>query len=481
VRRNNLKRFFLHTYVAAVLFWILSSGTTVAGLPAAYLNDLRSAGIPGSAAGLVIAPLEGNEGERYNWNDQQAFNPASTMKLVTSYAALSLLGPDFFWRTEVLTNSPMEKDILRGDLIFRGGGDPKLVIEQLWLLIHRIRAYGIREITGDVILDKSVFAPLQYDAGDFDGEGSRAYNVGPDALLLNFKTLAFQFVPDPSTQRTRIITLPPLAGLQAPASVPISNGHCGDWRSKLRADFSNPLLPQFRGSYPASCGERSWYLSSLDHNAYFSAVFRALWQTQNGTWRGRAKLATTPGGARLIVSHESVPLALMVRDVNKFSNNVMARHLFLALSRNSDLGGSIKPATTTGSAVVLKDWLATQRLASQELVIDNGSGLSRHERIAPATLARLLLHAHRSPFAAEFISSLPISGIDGTLKSRGIIKNAARLKTGLLRDARALAGYVTSQSGKKYILVALLNHSAASSSAAQRAQDQLVNWLYEAG
>ena len=124
-------------------------------------------------------------------------NPASTMKLLTTYSALHLLGPGFTFRTEVLSEAPLIGEVLRGDLYVRGGGDPKLVIEDLWLLAARLRGFGIRELRGDLVLDKTLFEPIRHDPAEFDGEEGRAYNVGPDALLVNFKSIAITFVPDP--------------------------------------------------------------------------------------------------------------------------------------------------------------------------------------------------------------------------------------------------------------------------------------------
>jgi D-alanyl-D-alanine carboxypeptidase/D-alanyl-D-alanine-endopeptidase (penicillin-binding protein 4) len=268
--------------------------------------------------------------------------------------------------------------------------------------------------------------------------------------------------------------------MSAPASVPGAAGSCGDWRGKLRADFANPFAPRFSGSFPLGCGERVWYLSALEHSEYFEAVFRALWSAQGGVWRGRLRQGPAPAGARVVATHESPPLALAIRDVNKFSNNVMARHLFLALGAAAS-GTPALPATTQRGASAVRAWLATQGLDTPELVLDNGSGLSRRERISANTMARLLTQAYRNPYSAEFMASLPISGVDGTLKDRDIVRGAAHLKTGLLQDSRSLAGYVTSRSGRRYVLVAMLNHANANSGAAQRAQETLVNWLYEAG
>src|SRR5688572_20858794 len=187
--------------------------------PATYLARLGAARIPTDAAAAIVIPVDGGE-LRFAANDRKPMNPASTMKLVTTYASLHLLGPAFTFRTEVLADGPVAGGVLKGDLYIRGGGDPKLVIEDLWLLASRLRGFGIREIRGDIVLDKSFFEPLHHDPAVFDGEEGRAYNVGPDPLLVNFKSIALTFVPDTAARVARVIVVPEVAGLRAPKSVP---------------------------------------------------------------------------------------------------------------------------------------------------------------------------------------------------------------------------------------------------------------------
>jgi len=195
---------------------IAQDDAALSALAPALRESLRSTGLPPSAFAIVVRPL-GRIGVNIGFNDAVAMSPASTMKLVTTYAALDLLGPSFRWRTEVFTTSALHDDVLEGDLVIRGGGDPKLVVENLWSLVQRIRAYGVREIRGDVVLDRSAFEPQLHDPGQFDGDPLRPYNTGPDPLLLNFKTLTFGFVPDPESRTVRVLVTPPVAGLKWPA------------------------------------------------------------------------------------------------------------------------------------------------------------------------------------------------------------------------------------------------------------------------
>ncbi len=446
----------------------------IASVPAAYLAALRDAGIATRASAVVIRPLDAG-GLGLSENAAGAMNPASTMKLVTTWSALNLLGPAWTWRTDVFASGPLVDGRLAGDLAFRGSGDPTLVIENLWLLVQRIRATGLRDIRGDVLLDKGVFEPQPHDPEDFDGAADRAYNAGPDALLVNFKALSFDFVPDLQAGVARIVATPQLAGLRLAPSVPGSSAPCGDWRASLRGDLSNPLAPQFRGSYPLACGTRSWHVNALDHTAYFGAVFRALWESGGGSWTGRVREAALPAGARQIASRESRTLAEVIRDINKFSNNVMARQVYLTIGASA----SGRPGNTTHAAQAIRGFLAARGVTAPGLVLENGSGLSRGERIAPDSLAAMLVDAWRSPLMPELMSSLPIVGVDGTTRGRRAAAGAAHIKTGMLADVRAIAGYVVANSGRRYVLVAIINDPAARR--AQRAHDALLDWLQKNG
>jgi serine-type D-Ala-D-Ala carboxypeptidase/endopeptidase (penicillin-binding protein 4) len=434
---------------------------------------LRSAAIPPGASSIVVAPLAG--GLSIEVNESQPMNPASTMKLVTTYAALDLLGPAFSWRTEAYVTGALRRDALEGNLFIRGSGDPKLVIESLWLMIQRIRGYGIREIRGDVVLDRSAFEAAGHDPAEFDGERFRPYNAGPDALLLNFKAVSLGFVPDPEARSARIVAIPPLAGLKLPVAVRTTDGACGDWRGKLQADFSDPMAPVFRGAYPLACGEQLWHLSLLDHDRYFAAAFAALWSGAGGSWSGKLRDGSVPAEARRIAVHESAPLAEVIRDVNKFSNNVMARQIYLTLGTD---GGRV-PATPARAEAAIRAWLDSRGLSMPELVLENGSGLSRIERVSAGGLARLLRHAFASPLMPELMASLPLVGADGTMRKRNGAAGAAHIKTGLLADVRAIAGYVHAASGRRYVVVAIINHPNARNG--QAAHDALLQWVHANG
>jgi D-alanyl-D-alanine carboxypeptidase/D-alanyl-D-alanine-endopeptidase (penicillin-binding protein 4) len=406
-------------------------------------------------------------------------NPASTMKLLTTFAALELLGPSFTWKTEAYAAGTLQADVLQGDLVLRGSGDPKLTVENLWLMVKNLRARGVREIAGELVLDRSGFDAGEPDPGRFDGEPLRPYNVAPDALLVNFKAFRFTFVPDAEAKSARVLVEPRSSLLELAQSVRLGEGPCNDWRARLKADFQSNgkgARASFGGVYPAACGEKAWNVALLPHAQYVYGVFRQLWEDAGGTLKGGVREGPVPAGARLIYTHESPPLAEVVRNINKFSNNVMARQLFLTLSAEV-LG---PPAKSGHSAQVIRSWLAQRELGIPELVMENGSGLSRQERISAVNLGRLLLAAWSSAVMPEFIASMPLVAYDGTMKRRlkfESIAGQAHIKTGSLAEVRSLAGYVLDRNARRFAVVFFVNH--ANAGAAQGAMDALLRWVYE--
>ena len=470
----------LITFLLRVLlvFLLALKATLAQSLPPAVELALKRAHIPLSAVAVYVQDVDGTK-PLLAHNAAQAMNPASTMKLVTTYAALDLLGPGYTWKTKVYAGGKLQGDILQGDLILKGYGDPKLTLENFWLLLRRLRALGLREIRGDLVQDRSYFEPAAYDPAQFDGEPLRAYNVGPDALLLNFKVVRFLFVPNADTGMVTVIAEPKPVGLEFSAAVRATDGACGDWRADITADLESngsSAKANFAGSMPASCGERYWNASLLAQPDYVYGVFKELWQELGGTITGGWRDGLVPAGARLLATGESASNADLVRDINKFSNNVMARQLFLTLGAET----LQLPGNNERSAEVVRSWLAQKKLDFPELVLDNGSGLSRKARISAQHMAQLLLAAWRSPVMPELMSSLPLVASDGTMRRRlrfEPIAGHAHIKTGSLDDVRALAGYVQDNRGRRRVVVLFINHPNAAAS--QPAQDALLDWVYQ--
>jgi serine-type D-Ala-D-Ala carboxypeptidase/endopeptidase (penicillin-binding protein 4) len=474
-------------WLAALLFFSLALSVGQAGagagrldeLPAAVARALADTQIPASGVAVVVQEA-GAKKPRLAVNADLPMNPASVMKLVTTYVALEALGPAHTWQTEAYAPGKVENGILAGDLHIKGSGDPKLTLEQFWLLLRDLRARGVRDIRGDLVLDRSRFATTFRDPGAFDGEPYAAYNVGPDALLLNFKTIRFRFVPDPRGARPTVLPEPLPAGLELVNVVAGTPMPCGDWKDDIHADLTRgggASRLVLSGTYANACGEQILSLGVLDHPDYVLGVFRQIWAELGGSLSGGVRDGAVPVGAPLLAAAESPPLADLVRDINKFSNNVMARQLFLTLGAEA---GRL-PAREADGAAAVRSWLGSHGLAMPELVMENGAGLSRTERISAASLARLLVAAYRSPVMPEFVSSLPVVAVDGTMKKRlagRAIAGRAHIKGGTLQGVRTMAGYVLDKAGRMQAVVFFVNDAHAGA-AVRPAQDALLQWAYD--
>ena len=477
---------------AGLLTLLASLAASAQALPPEVDALLARAKVPREAFAAVVvdaAPaLNGKTAPLLSYRAGSPMNPASVMKLVTTYAGLELLGPAYTWSTPVYADGPIVNGVLQGNLIVQGKGDPKLVMERLWLLLRRVQGLGIKTISGDILLDRSAFAASAQNPGDFDGETLRPYNVQPDALLINYKSVVMTFVPQPGNGNASISFDPPLASVQMQASVPLSAGgnggavlaQCGDYRTQLKADFADPFRMAFNGSYPAACGEKTWSIAYPDPPSYAARAIAGLWQEMGGKLGGRVREGAAPAGLKPVFEMESPALAEVIRDINKYSNNVMAQQLFLTFSLQRPGGANVD-----ASRELVRGWwqarFGGQNGNADVPVLDNGSGLSRLERVTPQGLARMLQTAYVSGAMPELMASLPITGVDGTLKrsKSQVSQGWAHLKSGTLRDATALAGYVHTPSGRRLVVVGIINHPNAP--AARPALEALVDWAVKEG
>jgi D-alanyl-D-alanine carboxypeptidase/D-alanyl-D-alanine-endopeptidase (penicillin-binding protein 4) len=445
--------------------------STGPALPAPVEAALARVRLPRDAFSIVVADTQGGT-PRLAHRAQVPVNPASVMKLLTTFAGLDLLGPTYAWYTPVYFGGPVDTDgTLQGDLIIRGSGDPQLVIERLWLLLRRVQAQGVRSIAGDIVLDRTAFTVPPQDPGAFDGEPTKPYNASPDALLINFKSVTMSFVPDLQLGRARVVYEPMLAGVKLQATVPLAppGTGCGDWRGGLRAELLNPAQVSFAGSYPSSCGEQVWPVAYADPASYAARAIQGMWKDLGGRLAGRVRDGRVPAGFKPAFAQPSPPLAEIVRSINKYSNNVMAQQLFLTLSLRAPGGASFD-----ASRGIMAGWWRERFGNLDQPVPDNGAGLSRTGRVTAQGLARLLQTAWQSPLMPDLAASLPITGIDGTLRRSQARTGSAHMKTGSLNNVAAVAGYVDGAGGHRWVLVAIANHPDAA--AARPVFDALVDW-----
>lgn len=452
--------------LCALLLLACLAQTAQAVLPEPVFRALKAAGIPTEAVAVVAGPLDGTA-PTVSHQAEVPMNPASLMKLLTTLAALETLGPAATWKTEVLATAPVENGILTGDLILRGSGDPKFTYDRLWLLLRELRGRGLREIRGDLVLDRSAFTATEHDPAAFDGKPLRPYNVGPDPLLFNFATLHLTLWPE--GRGVGLLGEPLPAGVTLVNRLQLTHAPaCGEWRERLEARFA-PGQVILSGPFPASCGEKRWHLAGMPNSQLLYGVFARLWRELGGGFSGSVRDGMAPPGAMPLATSESPALGELVRDINKYSNNVMARQLYLKLGAGD----------TASAERAIRDWLAKKGLGFPELVLENGAGLSRQERISAGHLARVLAAGWSSAMMPEFLASLPIAAIDGTAKKKfngNGSAGQAHLKTGSLEGVRGIAGYLLDRNGRRHLVVFMVNHPKAGE--AQPAFDALLEGLW---
>ena len=405
-------------------------------------------------------------------------NPASTMKLLTTLVALEELGPAYTWKTEAYASAPVREGVLDGDLYIKGYGDPYLVIEHFWRFLRALRKGGLTEIRGDLVIDQGFFEAAPGQATDFDRRPHRAYNVQPQALLVNFQAVNFRFLPQQRQQRVQIIADPQPAQLAIDNRVRLTSGPCGGGARGVGmqvADRAGLQKMVFSGRYSVHCGDDDFYRVVAESGNYIHGVFKTLWQEMGGRFAGGVREGVVPDDAMLLHSAVSPPLSEIIRVVNKYSNNVMTRQLLLTLGAEKQ--GA--PGTVEKGIAVIYEWLKQRDLEFAELVLENGSGLSREERISARHLGAVLLAAWQSPYMPEFLASLPILSMDGTLRHRsgGGLAGRAHLKTGSINNVRAQAGIVLDERGRRMAVVVLHNAASADTAAGEQVQNALLDWI----
>jgi D-alanyl-D-alanine carboxypeptidase/D-alanyl-D-alanine-endopeptidase (penicillin-binding protein 4) len=413
-------------------------------------------------------------------NGNVSRSPASTMKVMTTYAALDLLGPAYTWKTRAFTRGVLRNGTLEGDLILVGGGDPYMTLERWWSFLNGLRQAGLKHINGDIVIDNSLFSSITQDRGDFDQQPFRTYNVLPDALLVNFQATIFHIDADTENNRAQITLDPQPVGFKVRNELKLGAGRCAGYNNGVVFDTpadgaSDEVI--VHGTFPAACGSYAISRAVMTAPSYTYGVFRTLWDQMGGTVSGKLRLGSMPADATLLYSYDSLTMGEIIRLVNKYSNNVMARHLLLTLAAEK-----IGPhATVDSGRHVLTDWLHDHQIAINGTEIDNGSGLSREERTSAKTLAAVLQIAYDGPYLPEFAASLPLAATDGTLRHRfrtPAMQARLRMKTGRIDDVSSLAGYVYSSSGTPYIAVIIVNASGAESGPGEQIQNAVVDWLF---
>lgn len=464
-----------------VLSLALAAPAAGSGLPQPVLERLRDAAIPADALGVVVRRL--SDGAMVLAHEsERPMQPASTLKLVTSLAALETLGPTYRGSAELRATGRVENGVLHGELVLKGLGDVDFDWRALERMLHLARMQGIQEVRGDLVLDLGFFQPARADVGvaPFDEAPEFRYNVIPDALLLNTNLLHLDLASHGG--RLDAAITPPLAGVAVVPEMKLVERRCEDWENgwvipQVKERRKGVMQIRLQGDFPRDCMAET-AINVIDRVAFAERLFRTLWRGLGGRWSGRAREGDTPAGSRLLAEHRSRTLAELTRDVNKRSDNPITRVIFLTLGALSTSPADAPTARRADAAV--RQWMESRGVGHQGLVLENGSGLSRLERIAPAQLAAVLQAALASPWAPEFLASLPIVAVDGGMRNRlreSPAAACARVKTGTLRDVTAVAGYVTDDTRETYAVVAMVNHPLAKRQVARPIVDALLDWV----
>lgn len=443
-------------------------------LPPGVARVLSHYGIPQGSYSVWVQDVRDHEPLLAHGADIPR-KPASVIKVLTGWLVLEALGPEHRWATRAYLGGELRDGVLSGPLILEGGGDPRLVMERLWLFQHRMRQKGLRAIRGGLVIDDRWLPANEIPVSGFEADRHRAFSASPYALLMNFQSVRAVVEPDRAGNQVRARLEPPLTGLELINRVRLAGGRCGGFQRgvAIRITGTGDNRVELAGSYSRNCGSYSIPRRALSGPAYAFGLFDALWREGGGELEGGYRLGSRPHNEEPWLEFASEFASQAVRFMNKHSNNVMARQLLLTLG--AEMRGP--PATLEKARAAALEVLRRAGLDLPSLVLDNGSGLSRISRISAADLGRVLVHAARSPLSPELIASLPVAGRDGTLTrtyTKAPFSGRAHLKTGSLNGVSAIAGMVRSGSGRQLAVVALMEHPLAAKGPGEEAHGALL-------
>ena len=470
--------------ISLILVWPHMAASATGKLPQSVESLLKKNGISQSHVSVVVEEINTAQ-PIIAVNPSEPRNPASVIKLVTTLSALELLGPTYQWHTDYLIDGQVKGKTLEGNLILKGGGDPFVTVDRFWSHILAIRERGISHINGNLIIDNTLFNIPPHDRGAFDGQSQRLYNVGADAALTNFS--ATRFVIEPGTgednQPIHVFADPPLADLEIKNSLKAAQGKCvsrnSGWSMGLNRK-DGKIIAHFKGKYRPRCGAHSVSRSIVSNHEYAYRLFRYLWESMGGEFKGGYRTGATPETARQWVSIPSRSLAENIASINKFSNNVMARQLLLTIGHEWTIDSN-KDTRQSGVEAIL-EWFDHSGISTKGVVIDNGAGLSRSSRISASQINDVLRLGWHSNWQPEFMASLSLAALDGTMRKRlkdSDLQGRARIKTGLINGIRSMAGFVHSTNNKHYIVTMMIDSDKVNYWNGNQIQDALLQWVYE--
>ena len=458
------------------LFWVLclSVGLLHASMGQTIKDMLIKNGIKPEQVSIVIRSAKtGNILSSHNPNSVR--KPASVMKVLTTYSALLELGNQFKWPTKFYYHGSYRKGVINGDLIIRAYGDPTLSAKDIPKIVRRLKSIGINSITGDIVIDRSFFDVADRVSSGFDSHRFSEYNAMPDALM--FEDHLSTIIVKPKGGKVEAYKAIQDRSYTLVNNIKSSTKSCAGNRSWPRILVNTEgALPRVTLSGTLSLKCRPRYIKKLVTHAYqsFYYALRAEMIRRGIAFHGRLQLANTPEGARALFTHYSRSLIKIIAKTNKKSNNLYARHLMLLLGAKR-YGA---PATEAKGRKAVAQILGNIGLKSSSIYLDNGCGLSRESRITARALSDILQSAN-TRYGMQWRKVLSIAGIDGTIRKRfrrSVAKGRAWMKTGTLKDAKNIAGYVRSKRSKKLYSVVIL-YNGREKWKGSALQNQIINWL----
>ena len=473
-------------------YFVDNASTTKASsdsLPITVTKLLKKLKIPKENISVYIRDINDSK-PMLQHNADKLRTPASTMKLLTTYTALKELGPNFSWRTEVWFRGELNKGILDGDLVLKGYGDPFLVYENFWKLVKTLRDKGLQQINGDIIIDESYFNLPLHNSAAFDGKRYRVYNAPASALMFNFQATRFLFKPNIDKKAVSknkkskvsgsvsITSLPKIDNFKFKSEVKLTSGKCrkSHYRPKFRTSSDGTLT--IKGKYAAACKQNFILRSVTKPYMHVYNAFRDFWLDLRGTLKGSVKLGKVSALDEIFHVYSSPTLGQQMRLINKWSNNVMTKQLLLTLGAKKYNA----PATWAKGRSAVLEILKTNGINTDGIRLENGSGLSRVAKINAKQMGELLETAFRDPFMPEFMASMSLPGVDGTLVNRfrnDDLRGRSHMKTGTLDFVTSIAGYMLNRQGKRLVIVIQHNGKKTGAGRGAKIQDALLRWSFE--
>ena len=439
-----------------------------------FINELTQLKIPKNAIGISLIKIPNEiypfKPVIYGFNARKKFNPASTVKLLTSYYALANLGKSFRFKTEFFAQGEKINKSFTGNFYMRGRGDPKLVYEDLQEIVLNIRGTGLEQLNGKFIFDDSFFSEPDIDVSMFDGKKNKPYNVGPNATLVNFK--AVELTVKKINRKLDVSIHPPLADVKIKNNIRWLRGNCSRNKIYLR-EMEGTLAVS--GTFGTRCKRRRLYIGILSHDKFAYSMFKQLWIDSGGSFKQVLQRGVVPENVKpFYIWHNPRELGSLLKDINTLSNNPMARNLFLNFSSKMDEAGSLQK-----SRKILSEWFQEKSIFDTPVLIDNGAGLSRKTKITPEDLSSLLADAVLNDEFVVWRNSLARAGKEGTTinRFRGMeVSGRAWVKTGSLEGVQAISGYIFTQKNEWVIFTVFVNHKKADK--VKLILDKFVNLLY---